>query len=125
MRGSDRPGRAFIALRAPSMLDRDEFLELVRRSRALHRPWVFPPKSAAEFAAYITRLRQHDYEGLLVCGREDRAIIGLFTFSMPSSSRRWNRATGSIDRPKQAASPARPTLPQQRTTPPEPPLGPA
>jgi [ribosomal protein S5]-alanine N-acetyltransferase len=63
------------------MRDRDEFLELVRRSRALHRPWVYPPQDAGEFAAYIQRTRGHDLEGLLVCLREGRAIVGLFNVS--------------------------------------------
>jgi [ribosomal protein S5]-alanine N-acetyltransferase len=70
-----------VALRSPSMRDRDEFLELVRRSRELHRPWVFPPKNANEFADYIKRTRQPDFEALLLYRRGDRAMVGLFNVS--------------------------------------------
>ena len=80
-RGREMQRSIRVALRAPSIRDREEFLELVRRSRTLHRPWVFPPEDASEFAAYIKRTRQPDFEALLLCRREDRVMVGLFNLS--------------------------------------------
>jgi ribosomal-protein-alanine N-acetyltransferase len=56
-------------------------LDLVHRSRALHRPWVSPPATPERFRRYLRRCRAEDYCGLLLCRREDGAIVGLFNIS--------------------------------------------
>jgi ribosomal-protein-alanine N-acetyltransferase len=61
--------------------DRDEFLERVRVSRKLHGRWVVPPADPAAFDAYLRRARNPDVETLLVCRREDGAIVGVFNLS--------------------------------------------
>jgi len=70
-----------VFLRAPTRRDEAAFLDLVRRSRRLHRPWVSPPETPERFRAYLRRCRDADYRGLLVCRRADGAIVGLFNIS--------------------------------------------
>lgn len=42
------------------------FLAAVRASRALHRPWVSPPATPEQFAAYAERMQTPGHCGLLV-----------------------------------------------------------
>jgi len=70
-----------VFLRAPARGDEAEFLDLVRRSRKLHHPWVAPPATPERFRAYLRRCRDANYRGLLVCRRGDGAIVGLFNIS--------------------------------------------
>ena len=70
-----------VLLRAPTRRDEAEFLDLVRRSRKLHRPWVSPPATPERFRAYVAKCGRPDCCGLLVCRREDGAIVGLFNIS--------------------------------------------
>jgi ribosomal-protein-alanine N-acetyltransferase len=70
-----------VFLRAPTRRDEAEFLDLVRRSRGFHRPWVSPPATSERFRAYLAKCRRPDYCGLLVCRREDGRIVGLFNIS--------------------------------------------
>ena len=68
-----------VLLRAPAARDEPEFLALTRRSRRFHRPWSAPPTTSARFVAWLHRYRRPDQVALLVCRREDGAIIGVFT----------------------------------------------
>ena len=70
-----------VFLRAPARRDEAEFLDLVHASREFHRPWVSPPATPERFRAYLRRCKQADYCGLLVCRREDGAIVGLYNIS--------------------------------------------
>lgn len=72
---------ADVILRAPAPRDEEEFLDLVRRSRELHYPWVSPPSTPARFRAYLRRCRDDDYCGLLACRRADGRIVGVFNIS--------------------------------------------
>ena len=72
---------ADVFLRAPERRDEAEFLDLVRRSRKLHRPWVSPPATPERFRAYLAKCRWSDYCSRLVCRREDGRIVGLFNIS--------------------------------------------
>ncbi|MFI5755033.1 GNAT family N-acetyltransferase [Streptomyces sp. NPDC051569] len=57
--------------------DADEFTTLVRASKALHRPWLFPPEDAGAYAAYAGRLIEDPTKaGYLVCARDDGRIAG-------------------------------------------------
>ena len=64
-------------LDAPRARDRDEFLSLVRRSRAFHRRWISPPSDAQAYAAYCRRLRSERYAGFLIRRNDDDALLGV------------------------------------------------
>jgi ribosomal-protein-alanine N-acetyltransferase len=72
---------ARVRLSPPVEQDRDEFLDLMRASRAFHRPWAAVPVDDARFDAYLADARKPDYEPLLVRRREDDAIVGFFNIS--------------------------------------------
>jgi ribosomal-protein-alanine N-acetyltransferase len=80
MDGRDgRGGRVF--LRTPAASDREEFVSLMRASRAFHRPWATAPTDDDRFGAYLVDSRRPDFEAMLVCRFEDRAIVGFFNLS--------------------------------------------
>jgi ribosomal-protein-alanine N-acetyltransferase len=72
-------GRVY--LRTPENPDRAEFIALMRASRSFHRPWATAPTDDEAFDAYLTDSRRPDFEAMLVCRREDRAILGFFNLS--------------------------------------------
>lgn len=72
-------GRVY--LRAPARSDRAEFVGIMRASRAFHRPWATAPTDDEAFDAYLVDSRRPDFEAMLVCRREDRAILGFFNLS--------------------------------------------
>jgi ribosomal-protein-alanine N-acetyltransferase len=74
-------GDGRVYLRAPARSDADEFIELMRASRAFHRPWATAPADEERFAAYLADARRPDFEAMLACRRADHAIIGFFNLS--------------------------------------------
>jgi ribosomal-protein-alanine N-acetyltransferase len=70
-----------VLLRTPVAGDRDEFLDRVLASRRLHRRWVAPPADPQAFDAYLRRAMSADVETLVVCRREDGAIVGVYSLS--------------------------------------------
>ena len=82
-------------LRSPRATDEEEFLRLVRASRTLHRPWVYPPETPREFAAFVARSRSPSDRCLLVRRNEDDALVGVYTVSQIArgSSRTRTSAT--------------------------------
>lgn len=70
-----------VLLRAPSARDEAEFLDLVRKSRRLHRPWVSPPATPDRFRRYLRRCKEPNFCGMLVCRREDGRIVGVINIS--------------------------------------------
>lgn len=70
-----------VYLRRPALRDCDEFLALNRASTRLYRGLASPMKSRRVFAAYVARSSRPDYVGLLVCRRDDDAIIGTANLS--------------------------------------------
>ncbi|MEU0658412.1 GNAT family N-acetyltransferase [Streptomyces lavendulocolor] len=72
-----------VALRYFTLDDGDEFVARVRESRDLHRPWLFPPDTAAAYTAYArARIESPDCEPLLVCERgADGAIAGFININ--------------------------------------------
>jgi [ribosomal protein S5]-alanine N-acetyltransferase len=70
-----------VLLRHPVREDVDELLELVTASRALHRPWVYPPHTAEALAAYAERARSLRFLGFLLCHAETGAIVGVANLS--------------------------------------------
>lgn len=70
-----------VFLRAPAARDRDEFISLMRSSRSFHRPWATAPIDDERFAAYLADSRRPDFEAMLLCRRDDLAILGFFNLS--------------------------------------------
>ena len=56
--------------------DEAEFTRLMRRSQALHEPWINPPTNAMLFRHYLQRINREDHEGFAVCRSEDQCIVG-------------------------------------------------
>ncbi|MGV9315818.1 GNAT family N-acetyltransferase [Streptomyces sp. NPDC003691] len=68
-----------VALRPFTPADGDEFTAAARASAALHRPWLFPPGTAAEYARYTARFGEESGRaGFLVCGLADGGRIAGF-----------------------------------------------
>ncbi len=70
-----------VFLRAPTLDDREEFIALMRASRAFHRPWASAPTDDERFAAYVADSRRPDFEAMLLCRQVDMAIVGFFNLS--------------------------------------------
>ena len=75
------PAAGRVYLRSPERSDRGEFVALMRASRAFHRPWATAPTDDEAFDAYVVDSRRPDFEAMLACRREDRAILGFFNLS--------------------------------------------
>jgi ribosomal-protein-alanine N-acetyltransferase len=65
-----------VHLRRLDPADEAEFLGLVRSSRALHRPWSYPPDTPEEFRKLAAG--DPEMERLVICRNEDAAIAGYF-----------------------------------------------
>jgi ribosomal-protein-alanine N-acetyltransferase len=70
-----------VFLRSPRPSDRDELIRLNRASIRFHRRRASPPRTPAQFAAYLRRCRQPNFTGFLVCRKEDGAILGRINVS--------------------------------------------
>jgi ribosomal-protein-alanine N-acetyltransferase len=62
-------------------MDEEEFVALMQASRAFHRPWASAPTNAERFGSYLADAARTDFEAMLVCRREDDAVIGFFNLS--------------------------------------------
>ena len=56
-----------VHLETPGLRRAEEFLEAVRRSRALHGTLVAPPDTRALYRAYLARIRRPTHHGYFVC----------------------------------------------------------
>lgn len=70
-----------VYLRHPVLSDSDEFLAMVRASRRLHRPWVYPPSTAEAFDLYVKRAWSERHAGCLICLKETGEIAGAASLS--------------------------------------------
>lgn len=70
-----------VYLRQVTAADQDEFIELARESLTLHRPWIYPPTTPDEFAAYLARFDQVNAVGFVVCVKDSGALAGLVNIS--------------------------------------------
>ena len=68
-------------LRSLSDRDRTAFPSLARASTKLHRNWVFAPRTPKEFDEYLSRMRKRNARALVVCGRDDDTIAGVYNLS--------------------------------------------
>lgn len=75
------PAGQRVFLRHPLLSDAVGFLRLVRASRRLHRPWVFPPRDEKAFASYARNATSDRFLGSLVCLQESREIVGVINLS--------------------------------------------
>jgi ribosomal-protein-alanine N-acetyltransferase len=66
-----------VYLRHPAESDQREFLARVRASRTLHRPWVSPPSTPAQFRHYVARMQMPANCGWLICLTDTDAIAGV------------------------------------------------
>lgn len=65
-----------VLIRQMERWDQDEFLDLVRASKALHDRWIYPPSTPEEFTAHVARLDGGTAAGFVVCLRATGAIVG-------------------------------------------------
>lgn len=70
-----------VYLRRPARTDVEELLALVHASRRFHRPWVYPPSDRKAVNAYLERALSERTVGLLICLRQDDAIVGVANLS--------------------------------------------
>lgn len=70
-----------VLIRPPSAADARDFLAAVRRSRALHHPWIAAPDTPAKFRAYLARMAPPAHYAFLVCRRQDGALVGVINLS--------------------------------------------
>jgi ribosomal-protein-alanine N-acetyltransferase len=75
-----RPGSR-VELRDLVLADREPFLEMVRESRDLHRPWTYPPERADQFDDLVSRTVRDDFACLAVVLAENGELVGIFTVS--------------------------------------------
>ncbi|QDY79838.1 GNAT family N-acetyltransferase [Streptomyces qinzhouensis] len=68
-----------VAIRPFTPADGDEFTAAARAATRLHRPWLFPPRTAEEYTRYADRLTEGPGRaGFLVCGLADGGRIAGF-----------------------------------------------
>ncbi len=72
---------ARVHLRAPVLADQREFLASVRRSRALHRPWITAPATPPQFKVFVERIGTSRHACFLVCETGTGAMAGLIHIS--------------------------------------------
>ena len=70
-----------ISLRAPTNEDEAEFVAGARRSGSIHRPWVTPPITPADYRAYLDNMVGPANAPLLVCLRGTGALVGVFNIT--------------------------------------------
>ncbi len=67
----------------PTAVCEAEFLVAVHRSESLHRPWVLPPRTHEEYAAYLDRIRDGNTIGFFVRRKSDAQLAGVINVSEP------------------------------------------
>lgn len=77
-----------VFLRRPEKGDQAEFLAMAAAGRDFHRPWINPPSTPDEFAAYLVRVARRTGDALLVCSVPSGAIVGVFNLAELSARSR-------------------------------------
>jgi [ribosomal protein S5]-alanine N-acetyltransferase len=80
MRKSAREFRTYI--KAPCPDDAGAFLAAMRRSEALHHPWVTAPRDSSGWRRYLERLERDSEAGFLVRLKIDNAICGVVNLNV-------------------------------------------
>ena len=65
-----------IQLEPISLAREREFLQAVRRSRALHRPWASPPATPARYRRHVAALRRANSAGYFILSRRGGELVG-------------------------------------------------
>jgi len=53
----------------------------MRRSRRLHRPWIYPPLDDEEYDRWLARQATDEFEGFLILRRSDGELVGVCNLS--------------------------------------------
>jgi [ribosomal protein S5]-alanine N-acetyltransferase len=75
-----RPGSR-VQLRDLVIADKAAFLDMVRESRELHRPWTYPPERADQFEDLVSRTARDDFACLVSTLSTNGELVGIFTIS--------------------------------------------
>ena len=70
-----------VVIRPLDAKDQRDFVAAVRRSRALHRPWVHPPSTVRAFRAYLVRSGSGANRTFAVRLRRSGEIVGVVSIS--------------------------------------------
>ncbi|MCC9306260.1 GNAT family N-acetyltransferase [Kitasatospora sp. RB6PN24] len=70
-----------VAIRSLRRDDQDEFTRLAQENAEVHHPWLAPPRTDAEFDAYMTRLEEPVREGFAICLPDTGAMAGYVTIN--------------------------------------------
>jgi len=70
-----------VVLSAPSASDAAQFIDEVRDSRSLHRPWLDLPDTPGRFAAYLDRADRDDQANYLIRHRACGGLVGVANIS--------------------------------------------
>jgi ribosomal-protein-alanine N-acetyltransferase len=65
-----KPATHGVVLELPSLAREKEFLAAVRRSRSLHRDWASPPRTSAQYRAFVKRAKLPQHECRFVCTKD-------------------------------------------------------
>lgn len=68
-------------LAPPTEDRRAQALDALRRSRRLHRPWVYAPQTDAGYDRWLERQATDEFEGFLILRRSDEALVGMCNLS--------------------------------------------
>jgi len=72
---------ARVVIRPPTADDEDAFLESMRASRSVHRPWLYMPETPDAYKTYIARVDDPRAAPFLACRIQDGAIVGFLNIS--------------------------------------------
>jgi [ribosomal protein S5]-alanine N-acetyltransferase len=70
-----------VCLETASSKRQDEFLERVRASRTVHRPWVKAPHTRKQFRELIARARSERQACFFVCTIESSELVGVINLN--------------------------------------------
>lgn len=70
-----------VFLRPPTAADAGDFIDLTRRSAAVHAPWVHPPTDRPAYKTYLAGLDGERKLGFLICRQADGELLGLVNVS--------------------------------------------
>jgi [ribosomal protein S5]-alanine N-acetyltransferase len=70
-----------VAVRSLTHADRAEFTARARASADVHRPWLYPPTTDAEYDAYQARLAEPVREGFAICLADTGELAGYATIN--------------------------------------------
>ena len=70
-----------VILRHVAPSDREEFVDVMRRSRDFHEPWISPPRNNISFQRYLERLNREDHEGFVIRRTQDNALVGVINLN--------------------------------------------